>query len=411
MGSSTSHERLKACTFAAVMLVALVCFCPAANADLTQGIRLGAMTLAPSVQLAMRFSDNVYFVPQDFKPIDETVVPQSKESDMILNAVAGLKLATAVPSFDAELGYELYNDYYMGMDDPNEGHDKLNAVNHTISGGLGYQAPVGLFLRLTDSFLIQQAFTQSEQFVDYLQGEQNHNEGRLFLGYRQGPYSNLYLHGVYTNTWDTYRRRDIYDRMIHRGEMEFRFKFLPRTALLVNGGGGMSNNPNFPDFNATMYYGTGGIRGQITEYLLLTVLGGYAMYDFAANENYQNYLAKAELGAQWGMTTKAALGYDHRVAFATDTNFFVTDEIYLRFNRLWFSRLISTLWASYQINGFSEPVSRDETFIQGRADLTYKILFWLYAGAGYSFEEKVQADPADFTTIRHVGTLRAIVKF
>ncbi|MCL4195745.1 MAG: hypothetical protein KJZ87_28675, partial [Thermoguttaceae bacterium] len=100
----------------------------------TDGIRFGAFSLHPSAYTAIRYVDNIYFVPNDYEPLNEGSVPQGVESDFILNIQPGVLLRLRVPTFTAQAAYKFYNDNYLGADDPDNRHALLNASNHMVSG-------------------------------------------------------------------------------------------------------------------------------------------------------------------------------------------------------------------------------------------------------------------------------------
>jgi len=377
------------------------------------GIRLGALTIHPSLTTAMRYEDNIYFVPDDYEPGPDSEIPRDKESDFILNIRPDLLLGVYLTNFKFNVGYNLYGDVYTGYDDPEEIHNELNAINHSFRGLVSYTAPVGFFINIRDGFVVQEALAESEEFVDYVRGEQKHNDGTATVGYRRLPNDSVYIGVSYRNITDLYdvEKFDIYNRMAHLVMLDLRLKFFPKTAWVVEGSGGTIRNPNETDLNVLIYSAMTGLVGQVTRHIQITVKGGFGVWNYAVNDDYKNFLAKGEIALVWPSQTRISAGYDHRVTDATDTNFFVTDEFYLRFQRLFFQRLMVGVKGSYQDNEFSTPVDRKEKFLQVGADLNLRILYWLYAGTGYARDMKT-VDTGDESNIsRNIAYIKLMAKF
>ena len=385
---------------------------PSSALDVTDGIRFGAFSIHPSVQTAVRYVDNIYFLPNDYKPENQYAVPQELESDFVVNVTPAILFDVTIPTFTVQAGYKFYNDNHMGYDDAGNNHHKLNASNHTFTGLIDYQAPFGLLLKVRDSYTNQEQFEESDDFVDFIQGEQKHNDARGLVGYAYGPESNIYVAYTYVNILDEYRRYTEFDKMtqMHQGEM--RLKFFPRTALIAFGGYNIVDYEKIQAFDSQAYYGKARLKGQITQAMILTLLGGYTYFDYLENNDGQGPLAEAELAFVFPSETKLAFGYRRKLVDAVNTNYFTSDEGYLTFTRLWGSRLTTSVFGSYQYNVFSEPLDRREDFIQARLDITLRLIFWLYTGAGYQLEHKVYDDDIDREiTTRNIVLYKLIAQF
>jgi hypothetical protein len=385
----------------------------AQQATPTDGIRFGAFSIHPSLYTALRYSDNVYFVPTDYRPADERSIPQSIESDLIFNVVPAIFFNLAYPTVKASIGYRFYNDMYLGVDDPDNQHDKLNGSNHTAGALVDYKAPFGLLLGVSDNWTKMQAYEQTDEFVDYLRGDQIHNDGRAWLGWRTGAYESFYFKATYLNFIDQFDHFRDYNKMTQIADGEMRFKFFPLTAVVLNGGYGMVEHTGFQELDSTNWYAQAGVQGQITNALSLVLKGGWQMADYKEGEDFAGYLATGEMTAQFLGQTRLTFGYQHLYRDGTDTNYFTTHMGYLRFYRLWVSWLTTTLDGNYQYNDFSKPNNRHEDFIQGNFDITYRLVYWLYLGAGYQIEYLMRdniAEP-DTTTMRNTVLVHLEAKF
>ncbi|MBZ0271415.1 outer membrane beta-barrel protein [bacterium] len=379
----------------------------------SEGMRFGAFSLHPSVYTSIRYVDNIYFVPTDYEPETEATVPQEIESDFVFNLQPALNLRLRIPRFTLEAGYRFYNDSYLGDDDPNNVHSRLDATNHTFTGLLDYQSPPGIFVKGDDTYVVQKAFEQNAQYVDLVQGDQEHNEAHGTLGYRYGEEENLYIAGTYTNIWDQYAEPfELLNRRGNFGDGDLRLKFFPKTALVLQGGAGEYVYPENPDGDATVYYGMGGVTGQLTRVLRIILKGGYHVSDYAENDDYQGPIGQAELSALWSEDARVALGVRRQILDSSTTNFYVSDEVYLLLYRVWGHRLATEGYGSYQSNEFSDPFDRHEDYIQLRAELTLRLIYWLYLGGGYQYDT-LQFDDGDTetTTNRNIYFLKLLAKF
>jgi len=394
------------------LLIVLCAAGPSLAQDLTDGIRFGAFSIHPSLYTAMRYNDNVYFVPNNYQPENERAVPQDIESDFILNVVPAIMFNLGLPTFKARTGYRFYNDTYLGTDDPDNRHDDLNATNHTFSGLLDYNAPFGLMVGASDAYSILETYEDTQQFIDYLRGNQIHNDARGWIGFRHGPYDSIYFRATYTNLLDEYDEYEEFNKMGQFGDGDLRLKFFPRTALVFQGGYGTIDYDSIQAYDSTSYYGMAGLQGQITAHLAATVKGGWAMADYQENDDMATWIANAELTAMFAAETRLTVGYRRFFRDAADTNYYTSHEGYLGFSRLWGSRLMTSAYGSYQYNDFSEPLSRHEDFMQASVDLTYRFVYWLYFGGGYKLENRVfDDDNVNETSTRNVGLVHLRAQF
>lgn len=380
--------------------------------DATDGIRFGPFSIHPSVLASVRYVDNIYFLPNDYEPENELSVPQELESDFIVNVQPAILFDVTIPTFTFQTGYRFYNDQFMSYDDPENQHHKLNSSNHTFNGLLDYHAPFGLLMKVQDTYTNQESFEESEDFEDFIQGEQIHNDARGLLGFAHGPEENLYIAYTYINIIDQYDRFNEFDKMTHMHHGEMKFKFFPRTAYIIRGGYHITDYDRIQDYDSISYWGLTGLRGQMTRHMILTLLGGYAFYDYQSNADGSGPIGQAELEFIFDRNTKLAFGYRRRFRDAVNTNYFSTDEGYLRFNRLWGSRVNTALFGSYQYNLFSEPFDRREDFIQANLDVTLRLIFWLYTGVGYSLDHKIYDDgTTNEITTRNLVLYKIIAQF
>ncbi len=383
-------------TVAFALLVAVVLAAAPAFAQHTRqetdGIRFGAFSIHPSLLTAFRYNDNVYFVANDYRPEDERSIPQGIESDFVLNVVPAIFFDVSVPTFQFRTGYRFYNDNYMGYDDPDNRHDDLNASNHTFSGLLDYNAPFGLMIGASDNYTIMETYEETDQFVNYLKGNQIHNDARGWFGFRYGMYDNIYLKATYIHLLDQFETYEEFDKSSQYIDGELRLKFFPRTAVVAQGGYGIVDYDQIQAFDSTNWFAMGGLQGQITSHLLMTAKGGWQMADYQEGDDFAGWLAQGELTALFLGNTQWSFGYRRFFRDGANTNYYTSHEGYSRFSRLWGSRLNTDAYLSYQYNDFSAPNDRHEDFIQASLEISYRFVYWLYVGGGYRLGHRLYDD-------------------
>ncbi len=397
---------------AALFFMVLNLSAVAAAYEETEGIRFGFFSVHPSVYSALRYNDNIYFVADDFTPTGPGEVPQQKETDLVVNLQPAVAMRIKTPRLNLEAGYRFYNDHYLGYDDPDDRHAKLDSSNHTFNGLMKYEAPVGLFMSVDDTFVDQQAFEESEDYIDQIRGDQQHNEAHGVMGLKRGPENNFYLAGGYTLIDDRYEKVDDYDRQAWSADGDLRLKFLPRTALLFLGGYGEVSYPNLEGFDSNMTYYMGGFGGQITNVIHLRLMGGFQQNEYMEEESFEGPVGLGEISAIWGSETNITLGVRRRILDSSTTNYYTSDEVFLRFYRLWFQRLTTEGFASYQSNEFSEPFAHTENFVQFKFDAMLRMIFWMHVGGGYQYDGvDFKDDVASTTTTRNVLLGQIMAKF
>ena len=378
----------------------------------TEGIRFGAFSIHPALYSAMRYEDNIYFVPDNYRPANSRSIPQGIESDFVLNTVPSILFSLDVPTFTMQAGYRYYNDMYLGFDDPDNRHDQLNGNNHTFTGLIDYKAPFGLMIGGSDLYMIMQTYENSTQYVDYLRGDQTHNEAQGWLGFRHGPEDNIFFLARYHNVTDEYIHFSQYDRMGHLVDGQLRMKFFPRTAVVAEGGYGLFGYAHLASFDSTGWWAKAGLQGQVTGVLFMMLKGGWAMSEYQNGFNLATWLADAELTFVFPTQTQFGFGYKHLARPAADTNYALVHEGYLSLSQLWWSRLTTSLYGNYLYSDFSQPLSRHEDLIQGTLDLNYQFVHWLYFGGGYRIERLLFDNNIDRnTTTRNIGLVHLQAQF
>ena len=128
--------------------IALLMSIPAAAQERSGlgGVKLGVLTIFPTLTVSARYNDNIYFVPTDTEDRSR-LDTEDKESDFIINVTPDVLFDITAGTFNFQLGYNFYGDIYTGFDDTEKKHDELNAINHSGRARLAYTGAGRVLLR------------------------------------------------------------------------------------------------------------------------------------------------------------------------------------------------------------------------------------------------------------------------
>jgi hypothetical protein len=220
------------------------------------------------------------------------------------------------------------------------------------------------------------------------------NSGMLGLRVSPGG-GRLSLNIRYTNVLDLYEDAYSYlSSMNHDGMLDWGWKWLPRTALYLQGGAGYIHYLDGPAAsakgkrNSVPLRALGGLRGLVTEKVNLHLAAGYAtaFYDEGVNPGgLSNLLGIAEVAYTPTPLSAFVLGYRHEFRNSAVGNFYDLDAVYLSLVQQLGLRLSAVLGARYELRRFQGlTAGRTDNNLSGSARLDYYLQDWLFLGAGYS---------------------------
>lgn len=200
------------------------------------------------------------------------------------------------------------------------------------------------------------------------------------------------------------------------GGGEVRWKFLPRTAIVIDGGYFQRK----PDDTALSREVRGlkvsaGLAGLFTPRIAATVKGGWGTAFDSPGFGYSTWLANAEVEYVTQGAVGAKLGYLHSFQADPGSEYSVYEQnrVYLDGKMLIAGRLTirgAAGWdrLRYVINGVTSSLLSFSPAVE------YEVMRWIYVGASYSLTARTSslgaAVPAfDFT--RHQGTLRLVFSY
>ncbi len=405
----------------AIVIASLIflSFVPEVGAE---GMRVGASSVfIPSASVGLRYDDNILFVPED-----DPVGPQS---DLMLLAVPALRFKINKPNIKLNTGYELRTLTYMDVGNSEESHSKYNAIGHAGDLALLVQTNPGFFIELENATEYRKSTWEEEWYQRYYPTSQLHADSQVKLGVKRGPYRNLYTYIGYQNIWDYKPERDLsfFDRIQHRGLLEFNFRFLPRSGFVVKGMVGQVSYPNPADlsrfspdqwgqlpsgYGAFFYQGVGGLDSYLTSVLRIKLLGGYAVWDYERSDDYQGFIGEGGLFLDFEQRGQASLGYRRVVDDRIMTNYRLSDVVYLDAWALIARRVKPRLYAAYHIRSYRGMNSYGENFLTVEPSVSVKLTRRFSSKLTYSYEGMVSsAGGADVARTRNAVTLELTFSF
>jgi hypothetical protein len=216
------------------------------------------------------------------------------------------------------------------------------------------------------------------------------------------------LQGIvrYTNSIDLFGASNTSysyaDSMSHEGMLDFSWKWLPKTAIFIQGrqgyvqyfngaSNGQQKRPSYP-LRASI-----GLRGLITEKTTVGVALGYANAFYSSGENTSGLFGSTYVSADVMyrplLLTLVTLGYRHDFQNSLISNFYYLDGVYLTLQQQLLGRVtigMSGRWERRNFRGniatvaAPEPLDRIDNFFQAGATADVALRGGFYLGVGYS---------------------------
>ncbi len=390
-----------------------------ANAEAGDGLRAGDMKLTPRLTLAGSYDENV------FRLSSQERSDRGVAAAPILSIEPGLAIGTVDPTMvdftlDGSVEWEQYFSENAALQAQSglQGAGNFSAVINprgefslTLADDLTYRnEPTPYPSRNSWNRLVNSAGAE----VGIHPGDRILDVG---LGY------DFVLHRYFSDSL-----RDL-DKHSHEFGVDLAWKFLPKTALVVDGdaslvryessargfeGGRMSN------VDSTPIHARAGLSGMISNRLSMRLLGGYGWGLYESGPSYQGVLGHADLSFKYGnleMDNDLTLSYERSFSDSSIGNFFDYHRasLELRQNllqkRLGLSlagRFTHRDYARPQVetsdglnvtqNADGDPVlfdDLDDNYVQTTAGVHGNVLDWWEASLEYTFEANVTSDQID----------------
>lgn len=405
-----------------LLLILILIFLLLPFKSAAEGIRVGTSSaLFPTLTLGTRYDDNILFVP----PED----PIGPESDLVFLASPALWFKMEQSNMKFGLGYTLNSLLYTDMGNPEESHHQFDSLSHQGNLYMLVQTNPGFFTELLGFAEYREATWDEELYQTYYPTTMFHEDSLIWLGYKKGPYANLLARVGYENIWDykPERELDFFDRLQHRGLLDVKFRFLPRTAVVLDAMVGQLSSPNpanlniyspeqraqLPNgFGAFYYQGLLGFESNLTAALLVKLLGGYASWNYERLDDYNSFIADTELALDYEKRGRVGIGYRRFVEDSIMTNYRVIDVVYIEAWGVFFRRVKPKLGASYQIRNYAGVSSYGENFLTIVPSVEVRIFDWFSSRLDYAYEGMVTTvGDSSIDRARNSITLNFIFRF
>lgn len=310
---------------AAALLAALAGFLWTSTgyAEAGEGLRAGDLKLNPRVKLSGAFDQNIFRCDPDETACDQSSAPA-------LRIAPGLKIstldATSVKlSFDGELQWENY-------------FSSSNAIR--AQSGLSGNALLdmtlnpngGFSLRLKEDLTYRNepppfAVNQSwDRLVNGVGASVIIHPGDEILNTSLGYEYELYRYFT--------QRLQGLDKDSHNFNLEFQWKFLPKTSFVIDGRAKLIRyqtssrgfgTGDLPNVDSNPIRGRAGLSGLITPRISTRLLGGWAVGLYEDGPTYSGPVGRADITFKYGnrnLDNKIVLGYERDFGDSTVGNYF-----------------------------------------------------------------------------------------
>ncbi len=357
------------------------------------GIAAGEGRLHPSLDLELAYDTNPGYYPNS---------NPDKSGDMLLRIHPGITILYPSEAVSVDITGDVGYDWYFGIG--NKLSRNLSSVVANADLNVGFN-PKGQI-----SFFIEDLLSRSgDPRYTTLTGKFNRtdNEAKAHLQFKPGSQALMFdlAYGFFFDLFDDFRE---YSSYAHRIYFSAKWKFLPKTALIVDadadlrryldkysypdGTGGTKNIRNI-DINGVRAYV--GLLGQITPMLSLMVKVGYGntLLSKPANypgSNFSSAVGQAEIDFKME-TTFLQAGYLRNFQPVMFFAYFGQDRLYVKFMQQIAGKFSIEANVGFDFLNYGKDIAnykgRYDNFLAGNLILDYNILDWLNVGLRYDFQQ------------------------
>lgn len=372
-----------------------------AAASAGNGIRLGGSEgrLHPYLDLETRYDSNLYYAS-----------PGVNVADGILHVRPGVLLAVPGETTAVDLRAELDWAQYLGLEGKTSNLSQLYG-DAALSVGVNRHGTLGL--ELTDGFQ-RNANTSSFSLGSALIS--NENELRVAVPWTPGGGALVltlggewqlvtyepYLDGTLCTDPNAQCNSTTLSKLGWnelRGTGEVRWKFLPRTAWVLDGGY-FSRLPENRTLSAKVsgFRVSTGLSGLVTSRLVSVLKGGFGQA--SGDVSFNTWLATAELEWLLSETSSARLGYMHDLGADSGTllSVYQSNRVYADAHVLLAGRFTGRLGGSWERRSYAH-VAADATLLRIEPAIEAEVTRWLRASLGYAYTDRTSKFPADMTAL------------
>ena len=202
-----------------------------------------------------------------------------------------------------------------------------------------------------------------------------------------------------------------------RGGLDARWKFLPKTAIVLesNFDSRLYNNPD-PTVNppSLLLRAVGGLQGLLTTKIAVVAKAGWA-YDFAVapnappGSNASTFLAHVEGAYLLTEASNFRAGYYRSVEPVPAFKTVQDDRVYGEARMLFSGRLVLRVYGAVDFISFGPTAARQALAVTANPGVEYQVFPWLYTAAGYTLSLRSSLGTSPSSTdnyTRHEAYLR-----
>ncbi|MDY0059450.1 MAG: outer membrane beta-barrel protein [Myxococcota bacterium] len=408
--SCTTREAVRTLVVGLTVLLALVVAAPRAEAGPGDGIRQGYFLIHPAVAVEGRYDTNVFRVGPDDQQTDLTAAP-------LLRLLPQVTIET-LPSRKAELqgtaGLELRTFLH---DSPQVDNQSNFGAHLDLRGAVGMDSWIGA--EAIERFYFQPEPGSDQNFltdVTTFDRLYNHTELRGVLRPGHGM---LEFTPRYQLLLERFLDFSVADRTIHTVGLDGRWKFFPKTAVVVRSSYGWRefDNDYIPSSNPLRV--TGGLLGLITPKLSLDLEVGYGNSFTDEAESFSSVIGT--LRATERFTERMILSGGYRRDFRDTpwSSHYDSHLFDLRWNQQIAGQVGIQAGVSYEFRFFTPLLAsqrgvtlRDEIRDERQDGVTRGELLvewhpndWFTVGAGYQLERRATDAIAAIETSDGMATI------
>lgn len=239
------------------------------------------------------------------------------------------------------------------------------------------------------------------------------NEARVALPIRPGggaleiiPAYSLQLEGFLTVLGETTgvgRPGDL-NYLSHRPNLQARWRFLPKTALVLDVTGDYRQyfNSTAGGGNLWGFYAKAGLSGLITPKLSLVLNAGYGR-SFLGTPNYNSVIGQAEVTFIPNTFTRLKVGYARTFMPVPQLTWFGDNRVYGGGSVLLGGRLLFDFDGSFDLVNYAS--GRIDTVVGFGLGLRARITEWMETGGGYRLDIRGSSDPGSSYQRHVVGAM------
>jgi hypothetical protein len=270
-------------------------------------------------------------------------------------------------------------------------------------------------------FQLGDTFIRGEE-APYIEGgetiKRDTNQASATVGFSPGG-GRITLSLRYTNVLDYFESAYTYaSNMTHDGMIDLAWKWLPKTALFIQGGAARIHYLNPSDApspalardDSTQVRGTAGLRGLITPKTTLGISLGYATAFYPAGSpdpsGVSNFSAQLDVGYLPTLLSRLGLTLAHGFRNSPVIgDYYQVETAALAYNQA-LGQLVAGAQGSFEYRQYQNFVdARKDTLFNAGISLDYYIQRWFYAGASYGVQLARQQDDSANTGVPYTKQL------